>query len=209
MRTKSVSFYMAPQDDEEFIDYIFSFRNISFIRDELLETKVYREYSDKLSLLRQPILSVSRGTPSWFIWFKNVGSRNLSWKILGGSGTYSGYYNLGLFENPFIIIDRSYERDNMIVEGELYYIESYLDDNGISHRREEELTKFYKLLAKWIRNNGIKASWDGNKPVWNCYILPHALEFYNNGGKLGEWGCRENNIIIKRSIMPLLDKTTY
>ena len=83
--------------------------------------------------------------------------------------------------------DRSIIKDGRITEGELVFLKTRIDIYGNKFVADKRITKFYSKLARWIRNNGVKASYDGKTLYANTYILPGALEFYKNGGKLGKW----------------------
>jgi len=190
MHGKRISFFMNSDDEGSFANYIFSTPNVCLVRADLYPTPKYDEFCDIESFLHQPILSTLRKTSNWLIWPKDLGPGKLYARIYTTHGRFSGLYEINDARNPTIFFKRSYKDGDQLTEGELVCFQNAIDPEGKTHIHDPGLVQVFNRMARYIKKLGVKATWDGEKPVWNFYILHGAAEFYNSGGKLGRLGIR-------------------
>jgi hypothetical protein len=214
MNRKRVEFFMEKEDEIAFMAKVFSYPDVSLIRSQWYEKPEYEEYIDLDTFMKQPIMDSFQNRPDWFIWFKDFSHEELKYikdgpipelinqktdhdeiirQVKIELGLIEGelieypegnYYSFGHLSNPLICYDRCYKEGDMLMLGELIYGEKIFDAEGNIYEFDKQLTKRYDSIARWIRKNGVKATWDGSRIVANIYILPGALKYFYNGGKL-------------------------
>jgi hypothetical protein len=184
MPPRSVNFFMDEKDEESFSNLVLSRQNTYFVRYTMYSEPAPECYSSVDEYLAKPVKDEFYKLPSWLIWCKDLGNTELKY-IRSGCGNQ--FYLYDHAENQIISLDRSVAGNGVISVGEMSFQTEAHDWEFNYCQRNVELVKFHSKLARWIRKNGVKASYDGVKVYFNTYILPGALDFFYNGGKLGPW----------------------
>jgi hypothetical protein len=208
---KHVNFYMTESDERDFISLAYSKFNVSFIQEGSKDEPVYSEIEDAESCIKQMVKNPSDKFPEWIIRLKGFGDDILrfhQYKL--GPPPFKIKFEINHPDNAVIYFDRCFMVNDYLKEGELNYAETRDWIDFKRYTKPKEWSKPYNSLSRWIRKIGVKATWDGVKPVWNTYILPGAVEFFKAGGQLGCW--RDETDIVMQSIRPIgsiLVRTEY
>ena len=186
---KQVGFFMTRKDEESFVSFAMSTGDIWLVRDHWYEDPRYEAYSDREGFFKQPVLSERNETSMWQLWNKSLCGDDLIWDSFTlKKPPHQRLYTIRHDVNYMVEFTRCFIKDDVMEQGRLAYLGRYEDADGIWKRKDERLTKWYERLARWIRKNSVRTSWDGENLAWSLFILPGALEFYQQGGKLGRIG---------------------
>ncbi|MCK4660486.1 MAG: hypothetical protein KAV82_13270 [Phycisphaerae bacterium] len=188
LRGKQIEFFMTQEDEEVFVDFVLSKGDVWLVRHHWYEEEKYEAYNDPDEFFEQPlVVSTMHLTPRWLIWNKDLCGDNLvfdSFTVRKPPG--KRFYTIRCNINYVIEFTRCTIKDGVMREGRIAYLEEYEDENGVLHRKDDSLVKWYGALARWIKKNGVRTSWDGKKLIYSLFIMPGALEFYHQGGMLGQ-----------------------
>jgi hypothetical protein len=180
MYGSEIQFYMTQSDEKDFADFLFSHLNALILRDIWYETKEVEFYRDTESFLHQPIKKGLHNSASWCIWCRDIGEYSLHRFM--SLGKY--YYEVDHTSSPIIEFSRSIEEDNVIQEGRLAYISKYYDEKDRLINKDQRLTKIFEMMRRWVKKEGLKATWDGEKIILNNYIFPGAKRAFLEGSYL-------------------------
>jgi hypothetical protein len=177
MTGAEIQFYMTSSDEKDFANFLFSNFDVGIIRNALYETNEVEVYFDAdLFLSLQPKMG-NQNNPIWSIWFKDLGKYELSrYASLGKL-----YFKLVHNENPVIEFYRCVIKDSVLGPGRFAYLNTPYGSPRFSPDKVKQLTRKFEKLRRWVKKYGEKATWDGEKPTYNSYILPGAKQAFLNG----------------------------
>jgi len=180
-RGREIQFFMNRQDEEVFAGFVLSEGNVWIVRHHWYEAREYEAYNDTEGFFGQPVIDERHMHPGWLIWNKDLCGDDLVFRKVTGQP----FYEIRMDMNYVIEFTRCVIKDQVMRDGRLACFAAYENEGG-TLRKKEKLAKWYNRLARWIKKHSVHASWDGEKPVWSLYLMPGAVEFYQQGGKLGQ-----------------------
>ena len=188
VRGKQIRFFMTREDEKAFVDFLFSNGNVWLVRDHWYESEEYEAYNDPEEFFEQPpVVSKQHLTPQWVIWNKDLCGDELVFRSFTlRKPPHQRFYTLRGDINYTIEFTRCTLEDGVMRKGRIAYLGEYEDADGVRRLKDNTLTKWYDKLARWVKKNGVRTSWDGERLVYSLIIMPGALEFYTQGGKLGQ-----------------------
>jgi hypothetical protein len=184
MAQGEIEFCMTLSDEKEFAEFLFSNFNAAIIRDVRYETKELEIYYDVESFLKQPPWVEYTTCNSWCIWFRDLGNFDIVYIDLEGKRLYSIWHN----ENPIITFKRCFIEEDILRFGYFAYLNRPCVPPRLSEDQAQRLTKMFEKLRRWVKKHGENATWDGERKVYNSYILPGAKKAFLDGTFLGSQG---------------------
>ena len=162
---KQVNFYMAEADEEMFIDFLRSDREVAIFEYAISSP-------DLISLEKLP----SREVPSWFIvwlWDKANSPEPHTRYI-----KEQNYYVFDRFRSEIIELSRSHLNQDRLVRGRIWAEMAWWDEVTFERKyKSDSFKKWFNRLARWIKKNSIRNE-------VGDYVMPGAKKFVEGGGKL-------------------------
>jgi len=181
MRGRQAEFFMTREDEEAFADFTLSIGHSSFVLDDWLDRPDCRAFYDRATFLEQSPVPKTNPWPMWFIWRCDWGP--LVYEAVTVLG--KPYYEIVPTKSPVVEFTRSIFRKNELLGGRLAVLLEAESPDGSLVMREPRLLEWYNTLERWIKKHGVRASFDGKTTLTKMYILPGALHYYEQGGRLG------------------------
>ncbi len=162
---RQINFYMLPEDEEEFVDYVLGQK-----KDVLMVAVPSETVSPKIiENLPAPFSEVT-WNPIYF-WAKNINGRLKTEYI-----ETQGYFLVDSSTSPVIEFTRSFVQDNLLIRGRIWAEIKYLDGDKLVYKGKE-FENWFNALTRWIRRHYQKISdWE--------YVGLSAAEWHRRGGVL-------------------------
>lgn len=161
-----VNFYMSPEDEAEFLEYLRTQDGVRILKD-WTDSPHPRE----LGRLPEP------GTHSWFqVWLHN---REISPAPALLFVEKQDRYCMDAFAEEVIEFNRSIMRDGYLTRGRLWAEFAGWDrsDPHVTIKKSEAFRRWFNRLSGWIKRRA-------TRNVLGDYVMPGASEFAAGGGKL-------------------------
>jgi hypothetical protein len=189
MRDRSVHFFMSRGDEELFIKLVLSIPELAIIKSGYFTENARPHSIDEIGEYFESFKDRENEENSkWLILANVYGKFSIVFHPVVGSSDSNSGEMMEIKDhrlNTIISYTRCYIEKGKLTEGRLVFREKHIDEKGNVYKKSQKLTKIYEKLAGWIRKNSVRASRDNEKPAFNLYILPGALDYYRGGGILG------------------------
>jgi hypothetical protein len=119
-RSKRIYFFMAEEDDKQFLKYIFSLDDMFMVHYEISKGSQPIYFFSYEEIADEPVISSIHGQPSWLINNKKDGTYPMITEITD-FGPYINQYVIIDQENDAMALDRSIMSNNNLQKGELVY----------------------------------------------------------------------------------------
>jgi hypothetical protein len=195
MYQKHLSFYMTEIDEVDYISFALKTGDILPILcndfdDNLKGKNKYEIYQNKEDFFKITQQDSKSKLDTWL--FLN---KDLSKMLRGDNTNFNDHYFIYSDPNNVIVVyNRCRIIKNIMNEGGLLLSDRYLESSNYNKTIDKLINSWFNKIRNWIKNNGVKATWDGIKPVWNTYILNDAITFFDKGGQLGGWRDPEQDV---------------
>ncbi len=163
---KQVSFYMTGADEEDFVRFVRSDRNVGIF--------MYAMPSRDIPLLTE---LPKQGVPFWFalyLWDREHSSTPRIEYV-----PEQRYYVVEPNASEVVEFERSHFDEGRLVRGRIWAETDVWQDNGTRQRKSEPFRKWFGRLANWIRRRSIRDE-------HGDYLLPGAAGYAKQGGELVE-----------------------
>jgi hypothetical protein len=176
---KQVRFYMLPDDERDFLDFVFQRPSVKL----LLPVSETRDL-----FIKRADLEDAPGLPQVYLWdpainFEINKIEKIHYKEYDENlGIYTetgkAYFTLTEFSSaPIIVYSRSYINcDAKLTEGRIWAELNRIDRDKMVPK-EQEFISWYEEIAHWLRQNLKRVK------ELNAYVSRRALEWSNKGGE--------------------------
>jgi hypothetical protein len=163
---KQMNFYMLKSDEDEFISYIQSDREVCIFLD-----RIKHPYIEGLKSLPD------RDVPGWFMVYLWDKTNSPPPKI--DYVPEQKHYVVDFFESEVIQFSRSYFDKNRLVRGRIWAEMKKLQsgDLSIMTKKSESFEKWFNKLSNWIKKKS-------KKNDFGDYLLAGAAKFVLENGKI-------------------------
>ena len=161
---KQVNFYMTSSDEEDFIQFVRSDRNVGIF--------MYAMPTNDIPLLTE---LPKQGIPFWFALYLWDRDHSPAPKI--EYVPEQRYYVVEPIASEVIEFERSHFDEGRLVRGRIWTEIAVWQSNGTLLSKSETFQQWFNRLANWIKRCSIRDQ-------HGDYLLPGAAEYAKQGGKL-------------------------